>query len=349
MSNINTKLSEKIAKLFERADHPNTSEHEAAACREKAEKLMRENRISEAMLHLTDEQKRVFEQYIVPTNWGVVSYGARLDVAVTAFEHAGCKVKSIYGGKEMLHVVGYPTDVFYGKVLFERAIEELNEVLDPQWKDNMSEDQNIYRFKNSGRTWAEVRDLFALHSGKDFTIQGVQYRYKKWCKHIGAQEVPQTRRHEAYRRSVESAFTVTLFRRLYDLKVSTSQEDEPGEYAVALIKDEDALLEEFYNLFPEMRPETPAEREARRAKSAAERAEAERLEEARRAALTDRQREAEDRKAQRAKERAEKAYRAYRDRNREDLSGWAAGDRAAQRVRLSLNDEMSHTKHSLNV
>lgn len=348
MSNVNAKLAEKIAKLFERADHPNTSEHEAAACREKAEKLMRENRISEAMLHLTDEQKRVFEQYIVPTNWGVVSYGARLNVAVNSFEHAGCKVKGLYGGKEMLHVIGYPADVFYGKVLFERAIAELEEVLDPKWKDNMSEDQNIYRLKNSGKTWSEVGVIFAEVTGREVTDSALIYRYKKWCKHIGVDALPQTRRHEAYRRSVESAFGVTLFRRLNDLKVSTSQEDEPGEYAVALIKDEDALLEEFYNLFPEMRPETPAEREARRAKSAAERAEAERLEQARRAALTDRQREAEDRKAQRAKERAEKAYRAYCERNREDLSGWAAGDRAAQKVRLSLNDEMTHTKHSLN-
>ena len=62
MSNFNSKIAERVAKLFERADHPSTPEHEAAACRERAEQIMRENRISQAMLHLTDEQKRVFEQ-----------------------------------------------------------------------------------------------------------------------------------------------------------------------------------------------------------------------------------------------------------------------------------------------
>lgn len=348
MSNLNSKIAERIAKLFERADHPNTSEHEAAACREKAEGIMREHKISEAMLHLTDEQKRVFEQYIVPTKWGVVDYGIRQQIAALAFEHAGCRIKSLYRGSEMAHVMGYPADVFYGKVLFERAIAELEETLDPQWQANMSLDQNIFRLKNSGVTWVQVAEKFAEETGRETvpTIQAMQGRYKKWAKLAGVEAV-QTRRHSAYRASLQASFSTTLFSRLDDLKRQAQGTEEPGEYAIAIVKDEDALREEFYSVFPEMRPKSKDERDAFWAKHNAELAESKRLEEERRAKLTDRQRAAEDAKAARAEARSEREYQQYRDRNRKDLAGWAVGNRAAKRVRVSLNDEMSGGRTSV--
>lgn len=349
MSNVSSKLSEKIAKLFARADHPNTTEHEAAACRDKAEKLMREHKISEAMLHLTEEQERVFEQHIVKTDWhGAVSYGTRQSIAIHVFKHAGCQTKHLWRNDEILHVVGYPADVFYGKILFERAIAELTEVLDPKWDDTLTEACNIYRYKNSGRTWEEVRGWFQLHAGKDLSVQALFGRYEKWRKVIGAEKVPGTRRHEAYRRSVETAFVRTLWGRLSELRIRSQQEEqEPGEYAIAIVKDEDALREEFYNLFPEMRPETQAEREAREAKSEAEYEAALKAEEARRAAMTEKQRQAEDRRNEREAKRAEREYQAYLNRNRQDAAGWAVGHSAAQKVRVLLNDEVKNEKVSL--
>lgn len=338
----NSKIAERIAKLFERADHPNTSEHEAAACREKAEQIMRENRISEAMLHLTDEQKRVFEQYIVPANWSVMNWGTRHNIAVTAFEHAGCRVKTLYSANEMLHVVGYPADVFYGKVLFERAVAELTDTLAPEWKENMTADQNIFRLKNSGATWAEVARRFAQETGRDTvpTAQAVIYRWRKWAKLVGHEDIQQTRRHDAYRTSLQEAFTSTLYRRLEDLRRSAHGDEEPGEYAIAIVKDEDALREEFYNLFPEMRPKSAEERQAAREAYRSKVAEETKAEEERRAKLTDAQRAKEDRARAREEARSEREYQAYRERNRKDAAGWAVGHRAAKRVRVSLNDEM---------
>lgn len=347
MSNLNSKIAERIAKLFERADHPNTTEHEAAACREKAETIMRENRISQAMLHLTDEQKRTFEQYLVPTKWGVVDYGIRQQVATLAFEHAGCKVKAIYGTKDMIHVMGYPADVFYGKVLFERAIAELEETLDPEWKSNMTLDQNIFRLKNSGKTWGQVGQAFAEVEGREVSDQALIYRYKKWAKMVGHEEVAQTRRHDAYKNSLQASFSTTLFSRLDDLKRQAEGTEEPGEYAIAIVKDEDALREEFYSVFPEMRPKTKEQRDAFWAEHRAKASEAARIEEERRAKLTDRQRAAEDAKAAREEARSEREYQQYRERNRKDLAGWAVGNRAAKRVRVSLNDEMSGGRTSV--
>lgn len=349
MSNANSKIAERIAKLFERADHPNTPEAEAAACREKAESIMRENRISQAMLHLTDEQKRVFEQYIVPSAWGEMDWSTRHQIAVTAFEHAGCRVKSLYGANEMLHVVGYPADVFYGKVLFERAIAELRETINPEWKSNMTLDQNIFRLKNSGATWAEVAQKFADETEREDvpTIQAMMYRYKKWAKMVGHEEVQQTRRHDAYRSSLQEAFTSTLYRRLDDLRRSAQGDEEPGEYAIAIVKDEDALREEFYNLFPEMRPKSAEERKAARESYLSKVAEETKAEEERRAKLTDAQRAKEDRARAREEARSEREYQAYRERNRKDAAGWAVGHRAAKRVRVSLNDEMSSSKTSV--
>lgn len=348
MSNDTAKLTEKIAKLFARADHPNTSEHEAAACREKAEKLMREHKISEAMFHLTEEQERVFEQYLVPAKWSPLDYGTYQQLAVIAFNHAGCQFKHLWGVDYSLHVVGYPADVFYGKVLFERAIVELEEVLNPQWNDTYTENRNVYRFRNAGLTWEQVQEVFAEHTGKRIGVQALHARYQKWAQAVGEEKKPGTRRHEAYRRSVQEAFRRTLWNRLADLRArSGKQDDEPGEYAIALIKDEDALLEEFYNLFPEMRPETEAEREARQAKDAAERAEAEAAEKARWERLTDAQRAAEQRAKERAEKRAQKAYEAYRARNVYDSSGWAVGNSAAEKVRVLLSDEVANNGVSL--
>lgn len=347
MSNLNSKIAERIAKLFERADHPNTPEAEAAACREKAESIMRENRISQAMLHLTDEQKRVFEQYVVPSAWGEMDWGTRHQIAVVAFEHAGCRVKTLYGANEMLHVVGYPADVFYGKVLFERAIAELRETLDPQWKDNMTDEQNIFRLKNSGMTWAEVAGKFTEVTGRETTGQSMLYRYKKWAKLVGHEEVQQTRRHGAYRNSLQEAFSSTLYRRLDDLRRSAQGDEEPGEYAIAIVKDEDALREEFYNLFPEMRPKSAEERKAARESYLSKVAEETKAEEERRAKLTDAQRAKEDRARAREEARSEREYQAYRERNRKDAAGWAVGHRAAKRVRVSLNDEMKGGRTSV--
>lgn len=341
MSNLNSKIAERIAKLFERADHPNTPEAEAAACREKAEQIMRENRISQAMLHLTDEQKRVFEQYVVPAKYGAVDWGKRHMVALIAFEHAGCRVKSLYGAKEMLHVVGYPADVFYGKVLFERAIAELEETMDPQWQNNMTDEQNIFRLRNSGKTWGSVGYIFSQETeGPKYSDQAVKARYDKWVKHVGMEPMPQTRRHEAYRASLQESFVSTLRSRLEDLKKQAEGNEEPGEYAVAIVKDEDALREEFYTLFPEMRPKSAEEREAFWSEHRARAAEEAKAEEERRANMTQAQRDAEDRKREREEKRSEREYQAYRERNRKDAAGWAVGNRAAKRVRVSLNDEM---------
>lgn len=349
MSNFNSKIAERVAKLFERADHPSTPEHEAAACRERAESIMRENRISQAMLHLTDEQKRVFEQYIVPAKWGVVSWGTQHSIAVAVFEHAGCQVKTLYGAKETAHVVGYPADVFYGKVLFERAIAELEETLNPQWRAGMSDEQNIFRIKNSGKTWAEVAEEFA--ENKDLekipAVQSVMYRYDKWTKLVGVERLRQTRRHDAYRNSLQESFSSTLYSRLEDLRRRAEGQEEPGEYAIAIVKDEDALREEFYTLFPEMRPKSAEEREAFWSEYRAKEAARARAEEERRAKLTDKQRAAEDAQRERAERRAEREYQAYRERNRKDAAGWTVGNHAAKRVRVRLDDEMSTGKASV--
>ena len=340
------RIKKRITALLDRAEHHATAEHEATACREKAEELMQEYRIERAMLNLEDNSKREF----VVKNLGGIE-DLRLtrvghSIRRAAFQHAKCQVANAYWDTT---VVGYAEDVFYGEVLTQRAFSELLKRLYPVWDNDLDWRENIYYLKTSGMTYQEVRDATPEQFKKGMFAGKIRWAVESWEDHLGIPHQPMTRRHEAYRKSFEDAFQDRFEKRLRELRDHQMQNDTPGEYAVALISDDDALKEEFYRLFPHYRPETKEEREAKWAKWMKESEDQKKAEEDRRAKMTQAQRDAEDRKKRREEEKREREWRKFQERNRRDETGWSAGAAAADRVRLRMDDEFdADTKTQLN-
>ena len=333
----------RITALLDRAEHPNTNEHEAAVAREKAEELMREHRIERAMLHLKGHDKRRFEVKKFDVAYRDFS------IFVTAFDHVNCHVAVDGTGYA---VVGYPEDIFYGETLYRRAAAEQTEALEPNWKPEETIESNIYRLRKSGMDWRsvfwhlsdEAREALGVTYPDQSAMNKLHYRFRKEQERLGAPNFVWRKDRFEFRRWFRQGFASRLTQRLYDLKKRSEAEPTEGEYAVALISDDEALREEFYNLFPQYRPTSEEDRAKFRAKAQAEReAEAER-----RANLTEAQRRREDEKAEREARQAERRWKRYQRENTPDQNAWAAGTQRAEKVRLLLNDEVKTNDKVLN-
>lgn len=334
----------RITALLDRAEHPNTSEHEAAACRDKAEDLMREYRIERAMLNLKGHDKRRFEvkDYTVK--------GQHMSAFVFAFEHANCKVA--YAWQKMT-AIGYPEDIFYAETLYTRAVAEIEEALRPLWDNNLTDAQNIYRLRRSGMGWDQVFSRLPEHVIDNRKITNdrngyskVRYLFTTEEKRRGDQPFIWRRDKSTFEKSFVDGFDSRFGTRLYELREHAKNENpSEGEQALALLTDDEALREEFYNLFPQYRPATPEQRAASRARREAER----QAEEERRANLTDAQRRKEDEAKERAERKRDREWQKYVRANRPDEKAWAVGTESADKIRLRLDDEVQNNSKYLNV
>lgn len=342
------KIQDRINSLLRRAEHPNTTPEEAQACQEKAEALMQKYRLEEAELHLTEEQKRVFEKKVynrtTVDGWRFASEFGGLVVSVA--EHTNCYFT--YSTEDKGYVIlGYPHDVFYADVLIQRAVQAYNELIYPTWNDTYSLERNIHRLKTSGSTWEEV-----LYSLPNETYKEVLAKYKwpldflersfrKYEKQMGLEPATFTRRHQAYQDTLRKSFRRRLDDRLYDLKKKASQDEglvsERDRLAVAIVKDEDALKQEFYRLFPNHSPEAQKKRREEMEKEMADR------QSAFNALSEEEQKKVREEEAKK-RAREKKEWREFQERNRPDPAAWSAGTEAADRVRLSLNDEIKDNR-----
>ena len=336
MSNVKLEnMKRRITALLDRAEHPNTNEHEAASAREKAEELMKAHRIERAMLHLKGHDERRFEVKKFDVRYSDFS------IFIAVFDHVNAHVAVDGQGYA---VVGYPEDIFYGETLYRRAAAEQDEALSPIWKDELSVERNIYRLRTSGMEWrsvffrlpTEVKEQLGVVYPDQSAMNKLQYRFRKEQDRIGAEPFVWRKDKQEFNRWFRQGFSSRLTQRLWDLRKRAEAEPTVGEYAVAILSDDEALKEEFYNLFPQYRPASEEDRKKARAQREADaQAEAER-----RANLTDAQRRREDEKAEREARQAERRWRKYEKENTPDRNAWAAGTKRAEKVRLLLNDEV---------
>lgn len=191
---------------------------------------------------------------------------------------------------------------------------------------------------------AEVKAELGIEVYSTPGLNKVRYRFRKEEQRLNAPKFIWHKSQSDFQRWFRQGFSSRLFQRLSELKSRAEAEPTVGEYALALRTDDEALREEFYNLFPQYRPATEAERAARRAQMEADNlAEAER-----RANLTDAQRRREDEAHEREARRAERRWKKYVADNTPDEKAWSVGTERANKVRLLMNDEFKSNGHRLN-
>lgn len=345
------KIKARISALLNRADHHATGDHEAAACREKAEALMQSYRIERAMLNLEDNSKRKFEvkEFDNTTDSRLFLRSAHFHLMRDSYKHAKCQVS---GGFGKTTVVGYPEDVFYGTVLFQRACAEFIDKLYPKWDEGRSFQENCYRLKRSGLSFSDV--LWRINgTDTDYashtTVNQIRHAVWRWEEDNDIPHRPHSRRHDAYRDSFADAFIERFKERLQALRDrEVGEENEKQEYAVAIIKDDDALKEEFYRLFPHLRPKTKEQIDEETAKWRQKWADEDAAEQARREKLTQAERDREDAKMAREDARRAREWERFSYRNRKDTTGWVEGTSAADKVRLRMDDEFSGSRTALS-
>lgn len=234
------------------------------------------------------------------------------------------------GHARKIKVVGFDTDQAQAQMLWTIVYREFAGNLWPAWKADASFDENVYAYVKGGYKWKAIA-LEATENGVEVSWPDggrLKRAYQRACRANGEEPTAHTQRHGAFRASYASAFSATVRSRLAEMRRRTqeSQDEETrGQFKLAVISNTERVNREFYRLYPQYDPEVIARRQQ-------ESAEAER---ARREAMTEEERKAEDAANEKQYQKDLKWYRSHKDTSY-DVNGWARGTEVGKNVDLSM-------------
>lgn len=253
----------KISKLLTLAEHPNTSEVEATAFREKAETLMQQYRIEESMLIMTDPGSAVRP---ITRTWGVCEsnshwYQHFYSLMSYCAKHAGVRMAYKYGpdpdndGKLSILaiLVGYESDVRYAIMLHTIVRMAFSGKLEPKVDPELSDDDNVYILRNAGIERQRIAIMMGWGGDAEGGTAKVTPAYKRACRARGEDPLVVGRSVNAktYRESFADAFVSGVYYRLQAM-AATHGVEAKGELVLANRKEN--VDEAFYELYPDLRP-----------------------------------------------------------------------------------------------
>lgn len=254
-------ILDKIRKLSDLADHPNTGPAEAATFRAKAEDLMRKYRVEEEQLIAEDPQslEPVTRQIDVTDSqeFGQQYYSLLHWVA----DHVGIRMRGVWAfdpeqRKSVIKatVVGYESDLRLGELLFTNARLAFSDHLEP--KPEAGKDQlNCYRMRRAGMERNRIANILWGSAFDDGPAHGrVAKLYKAECEARGEKPALSGRGVQAklYRKGYADAFVTRMYVRLRDAREGA---DKIGGLP-QLHGRKERVDEAFYVLFPDARPST---------------------------------------------------------------------------------------------
>lgn len=336
-SEIPESMLRRVARIIEHAEdcqkRGNIADAEADFA--KADAIMSKYRIDRALVEMRKPKGAAREEPVsveIPFMEYDADFREEFSTLLNSIaRHNRCKAITFIH-KSVAMLIGFPTDIEYTQMIWTSVHLAFASKIQPRWDVARTADENIKILKEAGEKWAFIAFVANEHGFECTPNDGrLKAAYRRQCKVEGVEPVPHTQRHAAYRQSYANGFVSQISTRLFKMRTAQEEQEGSGEpgTAVALRSRDDDVLEALYRLFPHLRPMS-AEESARLMEKLAEE---DRAEAARRAALTDKQRAAEDR----AKERAEARWRAQYERERarlHDTAGRAAGASAARTVDL---------------
>lgn len=322
------RMIDKITALLTRAEHPNTPEAEREACFAKADQLMSANRIERAMLNFTTVKETVVVDRTIPAPDAGGFYNITGSILSAIATHASCFMTRTYTDyRTMYHIVGYEEDAFYAELLWTTVFRSFVRTINPNWEAALTFDANVKQMKDAGYKWT----LIATYAGTDPVKSGGRLKsaYVRECKRLGVVPSRQTQRHSAYRDSFADAFGSTLTARLRAQKQTSDEEASGSGAELALVKDAARVKEEFYRLYPNLRPRvyTAEEMAERTAQQQADIKQAQ-----------DEWDALSDEEKIRYNKQTDRLWKAYNKRQavRYDATGYASGVAAANGVDLTM-------------
>jgi hypothetical protein len=251
----------RVQSLIERADHELTPAHEAAACREKAEGMMRKYRIEEEGLLAKDPTASgpiELKIHICDSDNDQMNNIWRMVVFIG--EHAGCRVGNTFSynrtratSELMAHIVGHEGDVGFANLLYTSARLVWSTTIQPTVDPKLPEAENVYRLRNAGiERWRIAQMLWNSHL-KDGSAHGrVSRIYNAECRRRNEDPKVAGRSINAktYRNIFAEEFTSALYWRL----LAARQASEKAEKPMVLFGRKERVDEKFYEIFPHLRP-----------------------------------------------------------------------------------------------
>lgn len=322
-------LLNKINNLMRLAMDPGATEAERALAMQRADALRLKHTVEDYELRQQDESKsdqiRVEEmrvdlpaQFASHINHLVGSVARHCNLRVT-WRDFYCT----------LQIVGFKSDIEYFSSLWVVVYSELARNLFPSYKPALTFDHNVYNFVKGGYKWQMIAaELNSAGVEVKWPDNGrLKRAYHRWCKEIGEEPTPHTQRHDAFRISYVRSYQSTVTNRLYAMSEYAKKDsgDSGEKFALAVKDNRQRVDEQFYKMYPQYDPEVIRKRSK----------EQQEAEDARRAAMTQEERDKEDAQAERDYARARK--HADRMANKEfDRNGWSHGRKVGSNVDLSL-------------
>lgn len=251
------KILAKVTAMLAKADSTEFPE-EAKAFRAKAEQFMRQYRIEEEDLIASD-------QVSIEPEWMEMDICGRhnpfknryLNLIFAAAEHAG--VQAVWGtdwktDQIRISMCGYSGDLRMAAFLFNAARLVFKERLEPKVNPALSDEENIYRLRQSGIDRQRVAKMLwgEEEGGKHSAHAKVGRIYKQECERRGeiialdGRGINLTEFKEAYARNFTGEFDSRLREARSGVDVAFG--------AVTLHGREERVKEVFYTRYPTLRP-----------------------------------------------------------------------------------------------
>ena len=330
------KIIRRIQSLLERATHPETPEGERESAYSKANAMAQKFRIDMSKLNARENKERKPETRKFDISYRYPYAQQRKYMQQGILEHYGIQV--VEWATDQLQGVGFEEDFTLADLMWTSVNLDFATKIMPSWNHDRDLAWNIFTQKNAAKSWMEIIKMAppeaGLHKNSGNMMRKV---YADECARRGVEPMEHSRNPAKFRESFAESYASTIRTRLWRMKREEKEFQDSAEGdkegMLALIRDDDKVKQAFYDQFPFMRPAS----DAQRARWKAEREARLRIEEERRAKLTPKQREAEDKKAerQRAKDRAK--WDCESARKALDMDGWSAGHRAASEAQLGGN------------
>lgn len=242
-----------------------TFEHEADACRQKANDLMLAYSIAEFELAGLGQQEAPAPTVREVPNWAYeTSLPYDVESALSSIYRAClqfCKVMQAPTTTYKTRVlVGLPADIDYAELMFTSLYLECVMRLAPQAERSRPMIENLVLLKETGHKWADIGErLYAIGQlDQPYTRNtGVRFTklYSDYCK---ANDRDQVRMHpDIYKRSFISGFRHGVTQKLNEMMAANEHKME-GSGAGLVLRDARVDVQAYFNeMFPPPPPPKP--------------------------------------------------------------------------------------------
>lgn len=281
----------RIRALMERADHPETPQHEKDACREKADKMMHDHAVEQAELDMTRpaaDRAKPEKLEIAICMGGNPVWQSLVDLFNNVALH--CRCRAAYTGLGAKgrwgitgNIVGYPADLRYFQMLYTSLVLQMGNELEPKPDPAKSLAENVYILHNAGVKWRRIAELLnkawdEMPTGLDLANHaGARWRkevrpskdqpgvlipwpdghrlinlYRKHCRAVG--ELPRTVQSPiTYQRNFAESYATRVSIRLYEMRKGSGA-------GTALELRADSVDEAYGEFFPGIGDRKPPKR-----------------------------------------------------------------------------------------